>query len=200
MYHLIKKVVEKIDLESITTERKAELQVLVDYIQVKKDANHPIYLNFICTHNSRRSQFAQVWSKVAAEYYKIDINSYSSGVEVTEFNSRAVASLKRFGFNVEREGSGNAAYTIDFDFASKPIQAFSKLIADEANPKDSFAAIMTCSDADENCPIVEGCEQRIAIKYIDPKAFDDSPLERTMYDYRSFEIASEMFYIFSLIN
>ena len=200
MYHLINKVVETINFDSISADRKTELQRLIDYIQVKKDAGVEANLIFVCTHNSRRSQFSQIWAKVAAEQYGIAINSFSGGVEVTEFNKKAVESLKRFGFSVDGEGGRNGKYTVEFDIQCKAVDAFSKLVEDEANPKENFAAIMTCADADENCPIVVGCEDRIPIRYDDPKVFDDSPLEFAMYDYRSFEIATEMFYVFSRIK
>jgi arsenate reductase len=200
MYHILNQVVEKINFDEISIARKAELTLLIDYVQGKKNREEAVLLNFICTHNSRRSQFAQIWAKVAADYYNIVIQSYSSGVEVTALNPRAVKSLERFGFNINSTGGENPHYRIDYDPAQKAIMAFSKLIEDASNPKENFAAIMTCSHADENCPIVVGCEQRIPLRYNDPKAFDDSPLEASMYDYRSFQIATELFYVFSSIK
>ena len=77
---------------------------------------------------------------------------------------------------------------------------FSKLFDDKTSPTSGFAAVMTCSHADENCPIVPGCDQRISIRYDDPKKYDDTPLEKVMYDYRSFQIATEMFYVFSQVK
>lgn len=200
MYHLLNQVVEKINCDEITNARRAELKLLVDFVQGKKDEGNEVHLNFICTHNSRRSQFSQIWAKVAADYYNIAIQSYSSGVEVTALNPRVVLSLERFGFNVDGGGDDNPHYTIDYDPAQQSITAFSKLIEDPTNPTENFAAIMTCSHADENCPIVVGCEERIPLRYDDPKAFDDSPLESGMYDYRSFQIATELFHVFSSIK
>ncbi|NOQ70760.1 MAG: protein-tyrosine-phosphatase [Crocinitomix sp.] len=199
MYHLLKQVVEKINFDEISDTRKGELNLLIDFVQWKKDRGEVIQLNFICTHNSRRSQFSQIWAKVAADYYGVAIQSYSSGVELTELNPRAVQSLKRFGFDVNSSGGDNPHYSIDYGAAGASITAFSKLIEDPVNPTGNFAAIMTCSHADENCPIVVGCEQRISLRYDDPKAFDDTPLESSMYDYRSFQIATELFYAFSKI-
>ena len=77
---------------------------------------------------------------------------------------------------------------------------FSKLFSDEVNQVENFAAVMTCDHADENCPVIPGTEQRISVNYIDPKAFDNSPEEAGRYDERSFQIASEMFYVFSKIQ
>ena len=65
---------------------------------------------------------------------------------------------------------------------------------------DQFAAIMTCSHADENCPFIPGTEKRIPVRYEDPKSFDDTREESVMYDQRSMQIASEMFYVFSKVR
>lgn len=185
------------EFNSISRERKEELSVLIDFIQRKKSSGIPILLNFICTHNSRRSQFSQIWARVASDYYQIPIQSFSGGVEVTAFNERAVASLIRFGFKIESDGNENPTYLVTWNYESTPLAMFSKIYDDPSSPSADFAAIMTCSHADENCPIVRGCEQRIPIRYEDPKRFDDTPLEAAFYDYRSFEIATELFYVFS---
>ena len=200
MFHKIQAVIDKIDFNTISEIRKNELAVLIHFIQEKKDKNQPVLLNFICTHNSRRSQFSQIWGQVASNYFGISAQSYSGGVEETAFNERAVASLERFGFKMSKEGVGNPKYFIQWDENSEPLVMFSKMYDDSINPSSGFAAIMTCSHGDENCPVVSGCEKRIPIRYEDPKNFDDTPLESAFYDYRSFEIATELFYVFSTIN
>lgn len=200
MFQPILQIIEKMNFEEISSTRKEELQLLINFIQTKKTNGEEIHLNFICTHNSRRSQFSQVWAKVASYYFSVPTFCYSGGVEVTAFNERAVNSLKRFGFQIEEEGSGNPHYSIYFNDKKDKISAFSKLYDDRNNPTTGFAAIMTCSHADENCPYVSGCEKRIPIRYEDPKEFDDTPLESAFYDNRSFEIATELFYVFSKIN
>jgi len=43
---------------NINEDRLAVLKSLIDYIQSKIDQGQEINLNFICTHNSRRSQFS----------------------------------------------------------------------------------------------------------------------------------------------
>ncbi len=200
MFHKIQAVIDKIDFNTISEIRRNELAVLIHFIQEKKDKNQPVLLNFICTHNSRRSQFSQIWGQVASNYFGISAQSYSGGVEETAFNERAVASLERFGFKMSKEGVGNPKYFVQWDENSDPLVMFSKMYDDSINPSSGFAAIMTCSHADENCPIVSGCEKRIPIRYEDPKNFDDTPLESALYDYRSFEIATELFYVFSKVN
>ena len=200
LYPTLQSHIENAQALPISEERKAVLQVLIDYVQKKVDNNQVINLNFICTHNSRRSQFSQIWGKVAAAYHGIDINSFSGGVEVTAFNERAVASIKRFGFRVSQEGNGNPKYFVFYSDDADPITAFSKVFDDGANASKNFAAIMTCSHADENCPFIPGAEARIPVRYEDPKAFDDTDHEAEKYDQRSMQIASELLFVFSKIN
>lgn len=200
LYPTLQPYIEKAQALPISEDRKAVLQVLIDYIQQKVDQNQEINLNFICTHNSRRSQFSQIWGKVAAAFYGIDINSFSGGVEVTAFNERAVASIKRFGFKVSKEGDGNPKYFVFYSDDEDPIVTFSKVYDDAANALYGFAAVMTCSHADENCPFIPGAEARIPVRYEDPKAFDDTDQEAEMYDTRSLQIASELLYVFSRIK
>ena len=185
--------------QNIHSSRKVLLTQIIDYIKSKIDNNQEINLNFICTHNSRRSQLSQVWAKVASVYYGIEINSYSGGVEVTAFNERAIDSLVRSGFSILFENSINPKYEISYSENENPIIAFSKLFDDDFNKADYFAAIMTCSDADKNCPNIPKAEKRIPLRYDDPKSHDDTPIESEKYDERSLQIASEMFYIFSQI-
>ncbi|MFY0627918.1 MAG: protein-tyrosine-phosphatase [Reichenbachiella sp.] len=185
---------------SISEERKETLKVLIDYIQEKIDEKSDVNLNFICTHNSRRSQFSQIWGQTAADYFGIDANCYSGGVEVTEFNERAVASIKRAGFKVSSNGVSNPKYSVLHSDDRVPVIAFSKRFDDPTNEADCFAAIMTCSHADENCPFIPGTEKRIPVRYDDPKEYDGTPMESEKYDQRSMQIASEMFYVFSNIK
>ncbi|MEB2777409.1 protein-tyrosine-phosphatase [Algoriphagus sp. D3-2-R+10] len=184
----------------ISNERKEVLQVLIDYIQVKLEAEEDINLNFICTHNSRRSQFSQIWAQTAADYFGIPADCYSGGVEVTEFNDRAVESIKRSGFRVTKKGSKNPIYFIFHSNEAEPISAFSKLFDDPINKAQRFAAVMTCAHADENCPFIPGTENRIPVRYEDPKKYDGTSEEASRYDERSMQIASEMFYVFGQIK
>lgn len=192
--------IEQVRKLNIAEERKDVLKPLIDYIQSKIDQGSDINLNFICTHNSRRSQFAQIWAQTAADYFGIDVHCHSGGVEVTAFNERAVASIKRSGFRVSAEGDTNPVCFVFNSDDNKPIKAFSKLFDDPINRADQFAAVMTCSHADENCPFIPGTEKRIPVRYDDPKEFDDTPQEAAKYDERSMQIASEMFYVFSQVN
>lgn len=196
----LKSSIESIMQIEIPEERIRLLNPLIEYIQTKIDLGREIKLNFICTHNSRRSQFSQIWAQTAADYFDIPAHCYSGGVEVTAFNERAVASIKRSGFRVTSKGDKNPVYFIFNSDENEPICTFSKLFNDPINKSDQIAAVMTCSDADANCPIIPGTEKRIAVQYEDPKVYDNTPEEADRYDERSIQIASEMFYVFSKIK
>ncbi len=200
VYPELQVTIEKAREQSISDERLAVLKPLIEYIQTKIDQGKEVNLNFICTHNSRRSQFSQIWAQTAANYFGIPALCYSGGVEVTAFNERAVASIKRSGFGVSSKGDSNPIYLISHSDEKEPIKAFSKLFDDPINQADQFAAVMTCSHADENCPFIPGTEKRIPVRYDDPKEFDGTPEEAERYDQRSMQIASEMFYTFSQVK
>ncbi len=192
--------VQSLQFETISKERQSLLQSLIDYIQQRLDHGEIPKLNFICTHNSRRSQFSQIWAQTAADYYGIDARCYSGGVEVTAFNERAVAAVERAGFKVIRKGEGNPIYFVFHSEDSIPIIAFSKVFDDAFNPSAEFAAVMTCSHADENCPYIAGAEVRLPLRYIDPKAADGTPQEGATYDERGQQIGKELFYVFSRLR
>ena len=200
LYPELEKTIEKARQLPITQERTQVLQVLIDYIQSKCDLSQEINLNFICTHNSRRSQFSQIWAQTAADYFGVPARCYSGGVEITVFNERAVASITRSGFKVKAQGDNNPLYSVFYSDQDAAITAFSKLFDDPINKAELFAAVMTCSHADANCPFIPGTEQRIPVRYEDPKAFDNTPEEAARYDERSLQIASEMFYVFSRVG
>jgi arsenate reductase (thioredoxin) len=180
--------------------RLIQIDRLVDYIVRDIQVGKKAKLNFICTHNSRRSQFAQIWGQTLAGYFDLPIECFSGGVEVTEFNPRAVRALKRDGFLIEREGEENPLYSIRTSIDSEPYFAFSKCYDDQSNPESEFAAIMTCDHADENCPFILGAEIRIPLRYEDPKLFDGTIQEEEKYSERSRQIGSELFFCFQLVK
>lgn len=181
-------------------ERQKELDQLIQYVKQANEAGKTVQLNFICTHNSRRSQLGQIWSQLAAYFYNIPVQTYSGGTEITAFNWRAVKALENAGFRISKLGSENPLYEIFPGEDIPSFKAFSKLYDDINNPQNDFAAIMTCSHADQNCPHIPGASERIPLRYDDPKAFDDTDLEEDKYSERSDQIAMEMLYVFSNIK
>lgn len=191
-----------LESESIPEDRKQTLGSFVDYIQEKVGTGKSVRINFICTHNSRRSHLSQVWAQTMAHYFGIkNVSCYSGGTEATALFPKVAETFANTGFEVNSLSEGNnPVYSIKFSENEHPVIGFSKRMDDGFNPKSAFAAIMTCSQADEGCPFVPGAERRIPITYEDPKAFDDTPQQAEKYRERSKQIASEMFYVFSQIQ
>lgn len=198
----IQKFLASIDVENIADERKKTLQVLADYIQSKVNEGQAIRLNFICTHNSRRSHLAQIWAQTLAYYFGIkNTTCYSGGTEATALFPAVIETLLISGFQVDKlSDNENPVYSIKFADNELPIIGFSKTLSSDFNPKSEFCAIMTCSQADEACPFVPGAEKRVPITYDDPKVFDNTPQQAEKYDERSRQIATEMYYVFSKIQ
>jgi arsenate reductase len=188
-----------LDISSIGKDRKAVLQPLIDYIQAKVNQGNEIRLNFICTHNSRRSHLSQVWAQALAAYYGISpVFCYSGGTEATAMFPMAAETLKKQGFLITALSSGNnPVYSIKFAENSHPLIGFSKTYDDTFNPQGDFAAILTCSQADAGCPFIGGAEVRIPITFEDPKAFDNTPQQAEKYLERSIQIATELAFVFS---
>ena len=199
-YPNLAETIANLPFVAISSERLKLLDEMAIYLRAKMKQGKEIRLNFICTHNSRRSQFSQIWAQTAAAYYGIDANCYSGGVEVTAFNPRAVAAIQRDGFKVVKKEGENPVYFVFYSEDEQPIVAFSKLYDDAINAPKDFAAVMTCDHADENCPVIPGAERRFPLRFEDPKAFDDSLLEEKMYSERSHQIAAELFYLFEKVG
>lgn len=203
MYNDLVETINNIVLvQNINEERKAILQPLKDFVQEKAHNGQEINLNFICTHNSRRSHLAQVWTQVASAYYHIaDVHCYSGGTEETALFPKVAETLTNQGFSIFKiADTNNPVYAIKYNDNALPVIGFSKKYDNPFNPVSAFAAIMTCSQADVGCPFIAGAEKRIPITFEDPKISDNTPEQSKIYAERSLQIASEMFYVFSMIN
>ena len=154
-------------------------------------------LLFVCTHNSRRSHFGQLWASAAARRVGRDeVETFSGGTESTAFHPHAIAAIERAGWEVVTRGSGENP-RIELSTGDEVQSVWSKRYDDEANPSQGFVAIMTCSQADADCPVIAGASRRIALPYEDPKQSDGSGEEARVYDERCAEIAREMLWVFS---
>jgi protein-tyrosine-phosphatase len=189
------------EFDQVPAARKEELRALTRYVQQKVADRQFVQLTFICTHNSRRSHFSQLWAQVAAYYYQTPgVRTYSGGTEATAFNPRAVRAVEEAGFEVEKTGEEpNPVYLVQYAREQPPVRAFSKIYDEGGNPTADFGAVMTCTHADENCPFIPGAV-RLSLPYDDPKAFDGTPQEAAKYAERCRQIARELLYAFSQVQ
>jgi len=189
------------EFDQIPAERREALAELTAYVRAVIDAGEPVYLNFICTHNSRRSHMAQLWAQAGATWYDLPgVRTYSGGTEWTAFDPRAVNAMQRAGFETLRTtDDANPIYHVRYSPYLPPMTCFSKRCDGAPNPRDSFAAVMVCSDADEACPVVLGAAARISLPFVDPKISDGKPNESATYDERCAQIAREMLWVMSQV-
>lgn len=189
-------------ISNLTFERKELLLNIANCITEEYKEREKLNLNFICTHNSRRSQIAQIWSFFAAEYFNIEnIYSYSGGTEVTAFHRNTVRSLQHVGFefNVIDFSHQNPKYLITFNKTKKSILGYSKVFDDQEN-KYPYIAITTCDSADENCPFIPDAIERFHLPFTDPKHADNTDLTSETYLQTNKEIACELYFIFDEVK
>ncbi|MEM7375492.1 MAG: protein-tyrosine-phosphatase [Bacteroidota bacterium] len=188
--------------EEISSERRALLHQLATYISQQERTGMPTDMIFICTHNSRRSHFGQIWAKVLANSYGFDkVQTYSGGTESTAFHPHAIRALRGQGFQIEGDlQQENPHYQVQYGTNIPPIEAWSKVYSDPTNPQQGFCAIMTCDEANEACPIVFGAAHRIPLTYVDPKVSDGTPQQAEIYTARSRQIATEMAFVFAQVT
>jgi hypothetical protein len=163
---------------------------LAEWIAKTYQPGKPLAVIVICTRNTRRSMLGATMGNVAAAYYGLpDVRFYSGGTDPEAFNPRTITALKEIGVGIEPtgkdapRGSGggpNPEYRVTW---GKGLEAreFSKKYSDAHNPATGFAAVLVCSEADTNCPVVKGAGARVAVPYLDPKAFDGAPFEAAKY-------------------
>lgn len=187
------------EFDRIGPERRELLDQLAAFVRDRAGAREPIPMTFICTHNSRRSHMAQLWTAVGAELFGVPgVRTYSGGTEATAFNPRAVAALERAGFDIApTTADDNPIYHVRLGQTLPPLTCFSKVYDQAPNPSEGFVAVMVCGQADESCPYVEGASFRLALPFEDPKASDGSSREASTYDERCAQIAREMLYVMS---
>ena len=202
LFNKLQVEVKYLDTDSISLTRRNLLEPLIVFIQSKVDTDQAVKLNFICTHNSRRSLLSQVWAQALGYYYNIkDLFCYSGGTESTDLFPAALEALEASGFKIDSQTqTKNPLHIIEFAVNETPIKGFSKAYDHKENPKTAFAAILTCSQVDKECPYIPGAEVRIPLSFEDPKAFDKTSQQAEKYRERSLQIATELKYIFSNIK
>lgn len=189
------------EFDQIDPERRALLEQLSSTIRAQLDTGEDVRLLFVCTHNSRRSQMAQLWTAAAAQVYGLKVATYSGGTESTAFNPRAVAAMERAGFDIEKTtDDANPIYHVRMGEGLPVATCFSKRLDGAPNPAEGFVAVMVCSQADRACPAVRGAASRLAIPFVDPKESDNTPQEEAAYSARCAQISREMLYAMSRVN
>lgn len=188
--------------KSTLSENRSNLLLkIAENIAKDYSINEVVNLNFICTHNSRRSQLGQVWGFYAAQYFNLNINAYSGGTEATAFYRNTVKTLQKTGFlfQVVDFSHQNPKYQISFDGAKKTILGFSKLYDDSEN-KEPYMAITTCDSADKNCPFIPSATHRFHLPFVDPKHTDGTEKQEETYLQTNKQIAGEIYHIFSNVK
>ena len=201
MFPKLTETIASFSEENISADRKEVLQPLIDYINQKVNDKETIRLNFICTHNSRRSHLSQIWAQTMATHFGIkNVFCYSGGTEATAMFPKIAATLSNQGFDLLKlSETTNPVYAVKYAPNEPPIVCFSKEYSHAFNPKGNYAAVVTCNSADEACPIVFGAEARFPVKYDDPKAFDNTAFMDAKYAERSLQIGEEMWYVFGKV-
>ncbi|AZA50108.1 protein-tyrosine-phosphatase [Chryseobacterium carnipullorum] len=202
MYPRLLETIALFKNQEIREERKVVLQPLIDFIQKRTEDERRTDINFICTHNSRRSHLAQVWAQMASIYFNIpNVLCYSGGTEETAMFPKIAETLQEQGCQIFKiSDTENPVYAIKYDGNRHPVIGFSKKYDSPFNPDSGFAAVMTCSQADGECPFIAGAEKRISIPFEDPKMSDGTNEQTRVYHEKSLQIGAEMFYVFSQIK
>lgn len=186
--------------DQLSEERKGILDNISESIKQRLSKTGKERLIFICTHNSRRSHFAQVWAQIAAYHYKLNIQCYSGGTEATALYAQTLNALTRSGILSSPLSQGdNPVYALRFSDRELPVVAFSKVVDHPFNVQADFGALMTCDHAQANCPFIPEASFRLPLTYTDPKHSDGKPEAEEVYDSTCSEIASEMFYLMNKI-
>jgi protein-tyrosine-phosphatase len=177
-------------------EHRAKLETLAAALKAQLAERGSVDVLFVCTHNSRRSHIAQVLALAAARHAGVpNVRTFSGGTEVTAFNPRAVAALRRAGVEITGGGSEtNPRYSA----LGQPM--FSKRLDDAENPARDFVAVMTCTQADAACPVVKGATRRVSVPYEDPKVADGTPEETQRYDERVEQIGRDLAWVMRQVS
>ena len=186
----------------IPADRGKALERVSAYIRQRVRNGESARLTFICTHNSRRSQMAQIWAQAAAHFFGVrGVHAFSGGAEATTVDHRAVSAMVRAGFRIERcSKDDNPVYLVQAGNEVPPVRAFSKTYLDPSNPQQDFCAVLTCSSADRDCPVVAGADERVLIPYEDPKSCDGTDQETARYDAACRDICREMGWLFARVG
>jgi len=196
LYPKLSQYLESLDLP-IAADRQSLWSKLAAQMRSRPE---PIVLNFICTHNARRSVLSQSWAHALAHHNGInDLIAYSGGAESTFIHPNSIATLKHIGFQIETVETGpNPLYRLNCGEESQPLSLFSKRF-DDPSAEFPYHAILVCSKSDSTCPFIPNAKTRNLIPFEDPGLFDQDDNWLNHYLKASAQIASELQYFFSLL-
>ena len=191
------------EFNKISGERKQILEEIGDYIYQAISNKKSAQLLFICTQNSRRSQFAQVWAQTAAYYFRLEnIKTFSGGYMESAINYRILEALRKSGFSVTAaEGySQNPVYLLSLGQSYPDMFIFSKKYDFWQNPNEKFATILCDKDLIEDKLAPAGSENIIALPYEDIQIYDSSTGNILKNDEICRQVAREMFFMMDYVT
>lgn len=183
----------------IDDERKSLLASHAKEIAAEYKYQAVLSLQFICTHNSRRSQFAQVAAAYAAESFDLQLELSSGGTEATEVAKGVLEALKTIGFAYEYKAE-KQSHKIKHPLWLKEIELFSKTFDHPSHQLKDSIAVMVCSHADENCPFIPGVRKRLSLPFEDPKEFDGKVNEKEAYLDSFWQICAELYFLMQCLS
>lgn len=171
---------------------KADRKLLLNkVVEVIKSHDKEAKVVFVCTHNSRRSQAAELLLHLISEHFKRPIITESAGTESTAFHGNMVKAFNSFGVNFLKYDLGNPLYIYQEFGQDKYL--YSKRL-EELDYQNSIL-ITVCGDAKDNCPLILDGLAHLHLGYTDPKSFDGSDDELTGYQGKILEIGAELYYL-----
>ncbi|BDD05230.1 arsenate reductase/protein-tyrosine-phosphatase family protein [Aureibacter tunicatorum] len=205
LYPSLQQFIENVNKETshLQPDRIRKLDTLARCIKSTLKLHDKAKIVYVCTHNSRRSQIAQALTEAIAGYYGLNnsmLEVYSGGSQVTSIHSNVIKTLKNIGFRAQKQtNSDNPVYYLEHSINQKGTEFFSKKFDDSKNPKDNYYAIMTCSHAEQNCPIQVGSIFKVSLPFNDPGEYDNTQKENLAYYNCCVELATEINYVFAKV-
>lgn len=198
----ITKFIESLDSKKLSEARKDILKQLAKVIKHKLDEDEKAELLFVCSHNARRSAYAEVWATAMAHYFNnSQIKSYSCGTEATHTHPQVIHTLRLQGFKIAKPvQQNNPTYAVGFSSVHPDKELFSKDMHHQTLSAIEPIAAMVCSEASESCPVIPKAIARIAVPYEDPRVFDEHPDKEQVYIKTSKLIATELKYLFKKVS
>ena len=201
MYNNLKISIEDLNIpfNSLNKKRLEILDQILVYLKELVANELELNVIFVCTHNSRRSQFAQFWLDTLLHNFGIkNYNIFSAGTVETQVHENVISVIENYGFSVTKDRKiKNKKYKIALDKGYE-INLFSKEITSiQEARKRSFILIFVCDSALENCPFVHGNHKRFSLTFEDPGRYDDDLNALEYYQKCANDIAAEMHYLAS---